>query len=54
MKTKYDINDEVLVRAKVCKIESYEKGIIKYALGIKGLNNYVYMTEEYIPYMYIG
>lgn len=53
MKTKYDIDDEVLIMAKICRIESDSRGIIRYGVKIKGFDNFVYMTEEHIPYMYI-
>lgn len=46
MVTKYDVKDEVLVKAKVHKIISDKRGEVAYLLDIDGVASYVKFEEK--------
>ena len=48
MTSKYDIGDIVLIEARVCKINSREKGKVEYTLGIAHTLNLFDFAEDEI------
>lgn len=48
MVTKYDVGDEVLVKAKIQKVSSDKKGKINYALDIPNCIKYLTFEEQEI------